>query len=84
MSEIRWTDKVYLDSQGNIRSFDGCPTDQMTQDHFDNLDAYFPSAFIKEVEEAPSVKPCDNCDLYFKAKTKEEMRKLTEGDGKNG
>ena len=32
MSEIRWTDKVYLDSQGNIRSFDGCSTDQMTQD----------------------------------------------------
>lgn len=32
MNEIRWTDKVYLDSQGNIRSFDGCPTDQMTQD----------------------------------------------------
>ena len=32
MSEIRWTDKIYLDSQGNIRSLDGCPTDQMTQD----------------------------------------------------
>lgn len=32
MNEIRWTDKIYLDSQGNIRSFDGCPTDQMTQD----------------------------------------------------
>ena len=25
MNEIRWTDKVYLDSQGNIRSSDGCP-----------------------------------------------------------
>lgn len=32
MTEIRWTDKVYLDSQGNIRTTDGCPTDQMTQD----------------------------------------------------
>mgnify|MGYP007115438754 CR=1 FL=1 len=32
MSEIRWTDKVYLDSQGNILSMDGCPTDRMTQD----------------------------------------------------
>lgn len=32
MSEIRWTDKIYLDSQGNIRSLDGCPTDQMTQE----------------------------------------------------
>lgn len=32
MSEIRWTDKVYLDSQGNIRTTDGCPTNQMTQD----------------------------------------------------
>lgn len=28
MSEIRWTDKVYLDNQGNIRSSDGCPTDE--------------------------------------------------------
>ena len=32
MNEIRWTDKVYLDSHGNIRSSDGCPTDQMAQD----------------------------------------------------
>ena len=32
MSNIRWTDKVYIDNQGNIRSSDGCPTDQMTQD----------------------------------------------------
>ena len=32
MNDIRWTDKIYLDSQGNIRSSDGCPTDQMTQD----------------------------------------------------
>lgn len=23
MSEVRWTDKVYLDSNGNIRDFDG-------------------------------------------------------------
>lgn len=28
---------------------------QAIQDHFDNLDAYFPSAFIKEVEDAPTV-----------------------------
>lgn len=27
------------------------------------------------IDDAPSVKPCDNCDLYFIAKTKEEMRK---------
>ena len=32
MNEIQWTDKVYLDSQGNIRSSDGCPTDQISQD----------------------------------------------------
>lgn len=44
------------------------------QDHFDNLDVYYPSAFIKEVEEAPSVNPCNNCDLYFKAMTKEEKK----------
>lgn len=28
MEEIRWTDKMYLDNQGNIRSSDGCPTDK--------------------------------------------------------
>lgn len=27
------------------------------------------------IDNAPTVKPCDNCDLYFKAMTKEEMRK---------
>ena len=32
MNEIRWTDKVYLDNQGNIRSTDGCSTNQTTQD----------------------------------------------------
>ena len=37
MNEIRWTDKVYLDSQGNIRSTDGCPTDQFTQDYIDKI-----------------------------------------------
>ena len=37
MNEIRWTDKVYLDSQGNIRTMDGCPTDQMTQPYIDYI-----------------------------------------------
>lgn len=27
------------------------------------------------IDNAPTVKPCDNCDLYFIAKTKAEMRK---------
>lgn len=27
------------------------------------------------IDNAPTVKPCVNCDLYFIAKTKEEMRK---------
>lgn len=34
---------------------------------------------IKEINEIiddePTVKPCDNCDLYFKAMTKEELKK---------
>lgn len=35
------------------------------KDHFDNLDAYFPSAFIKEVDNAPTVVvDCKNCDGY--------------------
>lgn len=27
------------------------------------------------IDNAPTVKPCENCDLYFKAMTKEEMKK---------
>lgn len=27
------------------------------------------------IDGAPAVPPCGNCDLYFKAMTKEEMRK---------
>ena len=30
---------------------------------------------LTDIDNAPTVKPCDNCDLYFKAMTKEEMRK---------
>lgn len=37
MNEIRWTDKVYLDSQGNIRTIDGCPTNQISQDLIDKV-----------------------------------------------
>ena len=31
--------------------------------------------FVDIINNAPTVKPCENCDLYFMAKTKEEMRK---------
>ena len=31
-NEIRWTDKVWVDSQGNLQSMDGCPTDNMRGD----------------------------------------------------
>lgn len=27
------------------------------------------------IDNAPTVNPCNNCDLYFKAMTKEEMKK---------
>ena len=30
---------------------------------------------LKLIDNAPTVKPCDNCDLYVKAMTKEEMKK---------
>lgn len=30
---------------------------------------------IMTIDNAPTVKPCENCDLYFKAMTKEEMKK---------
>ena len=26
------------------------------------------------IDNAPTVKPCENCDLYFKAMTKEEQK----------
>ena len=35
MGEIRWTDKVYLDSQGNLRYSNN--TDQLTQDLIDKI-----------------------------------------------
>lgn len=28
---------------------------------------------LNKIKDAPTVKPCENCDLYFKAMTKEEM-----------
>ena len=51
-NEIRWTDKVYLDSQGNIRSTDGCPTDQVSQDimYYPQVNGITPTV-IKEDEE---------------------------------
>lgn len=27
------------------------------------------------IDNAPTINPCNNCDLYFKAMTKEEMKK---------
>ncbi len=30
---------------------------------------------LQMLDNAPTVKPCENCDLYFKAMTKEEMKK---------
>ena len=30
---------------------------------------------MKIIDNAPTIKPCDNCDLYFKAMAKEEMQK---------
>ena len=33
------------------------------------------SIYDKCIDNAPTVNPCKNCDLYFKAMTKEEMRK---------
>jgi len=32
-------------------------------------------AFVQLIDNAPTVNPCKDCDLYFKAMTKEEMRK---------
>lgn len=31
--------------------------------------------FKEIIDNAPTVNPCNNCDLYFIAKTKQEMRK---------
>lgn len=30
---------------------------------------------LYQIDKAPTVNPCNNCDLYFIAKTKQEMRK---------
>lgn len=33
------------------------------------------NCFYDIIDNAPTVNPCDNCDLYFKAMTKEETKK---------
>ena len=49
MSEIRWTDKVYLDSQGNLRYSNN--TDQMTQDLIDKITTNVGCVKVIEVKE---------------------------------
>ena len=39
---------------------------------------------IEELDNAPSVNPCDNCDLYFKATTKEIDRWYKKEEQKGG
>lgn len=41
MNEIRWTDKVYLDNQGNIRDFNGkiiAEKPKLTDEQIKNLE----------------------------------------------
>jgi hypothetical protein len=66
MSEIRWTDKVYLDSQGNIRSSDGCPTDQMTQDTINKINVNIGLAKSIDNREWAGCGNtlCRNCEKY--------------------
>jgi hypothetical protein len=40
----------------------------------DELKAEMQKAMLAVIDNAPTVNPCENCDLYFKAMTKEEMR----------
>lgn len=46
---------------------------------YDGYDPHDLSRFAERVDEiiglAPTVNPCKDCDLYFKAMTKEEMQK---------
>ena len=37
--------------------------------------AYILRDVLCHIDSAPTVNPCGNCDLYFKAMTKEEMKK---------
>ena len=44
--------------------------------HDDCIDIWIKRFDVEDlIDNAPTVKPCENCDLYFKAMTKEEMRK---------
>ena len=56
---------------------DSHPDDLQQSDiNFDTGDIKISLSFVmKIIDNAPTVKPCDNCDLYFKAMTKEEMKK---------
>lgn len=49
MNEIRWTDKIYLDSQGNLRYSNN--TDQITQDLIDKITTNVGCVKVVEVKE---------------------------------
>ena len=44
-------------------------------EEYEAREHYSGEIMLKVIDNAPTVKPCVNCDLYFIAKTKEEMRK---------
>ena len=46
-----------------------CRSEKECINHF-----WYDENIISLITNAPAVKPCDNCDLYFKAMTKEAQK----------
>lgn len=69
-----------LDSDFNIRAAEALKT--AIEEHFDNLDAYFSSAFIKEIDNAPTVPQvtvfAENADEKAVADLKAELENVIE------
>ena len=40
----------------------------------EKFDDFIPEGVYDEIDNAPAVHPCDNCDLYFKAMTKKAQK----------
>lgn len=70
VENIRWTDKVYLDNQGDIRSTDGCPTYELVKR----------CSTCKYYEKRFDDDPCNICRKYIGYNT--EL--LTKWEASNG
>lgn len=58
-----------------MRLIDADALKKAMTDYEEECGDIIPKKYFDFIDNAPTVKPCENCDLYFKAMTKEEMKK---------